>query len=54
MIGSYMTVAEVAEKLGKTKATITRALVKLGAQKVSGVYLINEKTFNACKSQPKK
>ena len=45
MINGYMTVADVAEKLGKTKPSITRALAKLGIEKTSGVYLIDQETF---------
>lgn len=45
MIDGYMTVADVAEKLGKTKPSITRALAKLGAQKTAGVYLIDQQVF---------
>ena len=45
MINGYMTVADVAEKLGKTKPSITRALAKLGVQKTAGVYLVDRDTF---------
>ena len=45
MIDGYMTVADVAEKLGKTKPSSTRALAKLGAHKIAGVYLIDQDTF---------
>ena len=53
MIDGYMTVAEAAEKLGVDGATISRRLVKLGVEKVGGIYLIDQKTYELI-SQPGK
>lgn len=40
-----MTVSEVAKRLGRARNSITQALVKLGKQKVGGIYLIDQDTY---------
>lgn len=44
------TVEEVAKELGRTKPAITIALKNMGYQKIAGVYLIDDKTFEILKA----